>query len=226
MWCAARALQWGSRREVPFRLGDCHDDAVHHVFRPSFGRVLSVAIGALCAVVFVALAIQDMTTAWLAAPWLALTAGACWAIFWRPEVIVEESGVRLVNILRTIDLPWPAIQAVDTKWALTLITAYGNFNGWAAPAPGAFETRRASKQDTKHLPPSTAREGTIRPGDLPTSTSGSAALVIRHHWEQLRDAGYLDNPRLEHERVPVRWHVRTIAVGVALTILCVVTLLV
>ena len=88
---------------------------------------------------------------WRAGPWLALVAGSCWALFWRPEVVVDDGGVRLVNVFRTIDVPWPSIQAVDTKWALTLITAYGRFTGWAAPAPGMHEAVRAHRAATPSI---------------------------------------------------------------------------
>lgn len=196
------------------------------MFRPWFGRVLTVAISVVCAVTLVAAVVSAGPSAvWLAGPWLALVAGSCWALFWRPHVVVEDGGVQLINVLRTIELPWPAIQAVDTKWALTLITAYGRFTAWAAPAPGGGHALRASRGDTAHLPASTYARGGIRAGDLPSSPSGQAALVIRRRWEQLRDAGYLDAARLERERATVRWHWSTIGGGAALTLLGVVTLL-
>jgi hypothetical protein len=197
---------------------------VRQVFRPWFGRVLCVVIGALCAIVLIGLVVSDPATALRAAPWLFLFAGACWAIFWRPEVVVDDGGVRLVNVLRTIDLPWPSIQAVDTKFALTLVTAYGRFTAWAAPAPGARATANATVQDTRHLPASTASAEGIRPGDLPNTPSGSAALLIRRHWERLRDAGHLDDPRLEREAAAVTWHRGTLVVGAGLVVLAVIAL--
>lgn len=199
---------------------------MRHVFRPWFGRVLTIVVGAICVIVLAALTVTDPPTALRAAPWLALFGGGCWAVFWRPEVVVDDGGVRLVNVTRTIDLPWPSIQAVDTKYALTLITAYGRFTAWAAPAPGALAGRNATKQDTRHLPPSTRAADGVRPGDLPTSASGSAALTIRRHWEQLRDAGYLDHPQLERHAPPVSWHWATFVGGAVLVVLAVVGLLV
>ena len=196
-------------------------------FRPWFGRALCVVIGVICAVALVALLVGDGVSAlWRAGPWLALVAGACWACFWRPEVVVDDGGVRLVNVFRTVHLPWPSIQAVDTKWALTLITAYGRFTGWAAPAPGMREAVRATREDAAHLPASAMLGEGIRPGDLPSSSSGSAALLIRRHWEQLRDAGYLDNPRLERHAAPVTWHITTIVAGGLLLVLSAVGLIV
>jgi hypothetical protein len=206
----------------PDTIGD-----VREVFRPGFGRVLCIAIGVICVVAMVALVATDgLAAGWRGGPWLALVAGSCWALFWRPEVVVDDGGVRLVNVFRTIDLPWPSIVAVDTKWALTLITAYGRYTGWAAPAPGMHEAVRATSRDAEHLPASAWSSEGIRPGDLPSSPSGSAALLIRRRWEQLRDAGHLDDPRLEHDAPPVTWHRNTIASGVGLAVLCVIGLLV
>jgi hypothetical protein len=201
-----------------------HHDQVRHEFRPVFGRALCVVVGAICAASLVMLLVQDPVDALRAAPWLLLVAGACWALFWRPCIVVDDGGVRLVNVLRTIDLPWPSIFVVDTKWALTLVTAFGRFTGWAAPAPGLRQILLAGREETAHLPSSTASADGIRPGDLPSSPSGGAALLIRRRWEALREAGHLENPRLEHESAPITWHVGTIVAGLALVALALVAL--
>lgn len=194
---------------------------MRYVFRPGFGRGLSIAFGVLGATALVAIAVSDGTRAVvLAAPWLALVVGAVWALYWRPEVAVDDGGVHVVNVLKTVDLPWPAIQRIDTKWALTLFTAYGKVTAWAAPAPGGFATRVAARHDFHGLPESTfVGDRSIRPGDLPGSPSGAAALVVRRHWEQLRDAGHLDDAKLEFSEPPSRWHYRTILIGAVLVLL-------
>jgi len=188
---------------------------------------LTVGIGIVCAVAMIALVVTDGPSAlWRAGPWLALVGGSCWAAFWRPEVVVEDSGVRVVNVFRTIDLPWPSVHAIDTKWALTLITAYGTFTAWAAPAPGRHTAVRATRRDVAQIPMSALSGGGIRPGDLPSSESGAAALLIRRRWEKLRDAGFLDDPKLEFDTAPVTWHREIIASGVALILLAVIGLVV
>ena len=192
------------------------------VFRSTFGRVLAGSVFAICAVgLVISLKDSGFTAVWQAGPWLALVALAVWATYWNPQVTVDDGGVHLVNVLRTVDLPWPAIQRVDTKWALTLVTAYGKFMAWAAPAPGGIATARAAaKSDLRGLPESTyGAQRSIRPGDVPTSPSGAAAAEVRRRWEELRDAGHLDDPRLEHERVPVTWHWPVIAAAVVLAVL-------
>jgi hypothetical protein len=186
------------------------------VYRPAFGRALTVGIAVACAVVAVLTAIGGGIDDLLQfGPWLALVAGACWATFWRPCVEVSDGGVRLVNVLRTIDIPWPAITGVETRWALALHTAYGTFTAWAAPSSGRGPTRRAMRQlAAQRRTPSSS--GDDRPPEIAAGPAVEAAEIVSARWEQLRAAGHLDAPVLEHERVPVRWHLGTIAAGVAL----------
>lgn len=194
------------------------------VFRPLYGRVLTVVIGvvALLAVVFAAWQ-GGWTSAGQMAPWAALFSGACWATFWRPYVAVSDAGVRLVNVTRTIDVPWPALIDVQTKWALTLVTAYGRFRAWSAPAPGAHGAVRSLASGPRHAA-AVDSEGGARPADLTDTPSGEAAALVRERWDALRAAGHLDNPRLERPRAAVRWHVGTAAAGLALLALGIVTL--
>ncbi len=201
--------------------------ATEEITRPWFGRVLTAVMGVLALTALVATAVDgDAIDVARLAPWMLLLAGGTWAAFGRPHVAVDAAGVRLVNVIRTVHVPWPAIRAVDTRWALTLVTAHGTFVAWAAPAPGMRAALRATRQDTPDVPIAQLRGAGMRPGDLPSSPSGDAAAVVRRRWEELRAAGHLDEPRLEHERAPVTWHRGTIAAGVALAALCALTLVV
>lgn len=202
-------------------------DCMRMVFRPQFGKYLTIGLALIGAAIIVLDVVQNgLNTVFGLLPWVLLVVGGCWAAYWRPEVAVDDSGVLVVNVLRTITLPWPAIQRIDTKWALTLFTAYGKFTAWAAPAPGLVASRRAAGRDLRGLPESTYGPGdSVRPGDLPQSPSGAAALVVRRRWEELRDAGHLDNPRLEHDSAPVVWHTGTLAAAAVLVVLCGLTIL-
>jgi hypothetical protein len=193
---------------------------MHDVFRPAFGRVLAVVVGAMCGVAVVVTAAQgsvrDVVTA---LPWLALVAGACWAIFWRPRVEVSDGGVRIVNVMRTIDVPWPAIRDVETKWALKLVTAYGAFTAWAAPSGGRGPARRASRIELRLMTRAPSVGNLAREPESLDGAAGDAAEIVRARWTRLRGAGHLDNPVLEHAKVPVRWHLENVAIGVLLVIL-------
>jgi len=187
------------------------------VFRPVFGRVLAVVVIVLCVGGAVSGLVADagLTLRWL--PLLALLGTAAWATYWRPAVIVTPAAVELRNVTRTIELPWPAIQRIDTRFALTLHTPYGQYAAWAAPAPGRVQVRMAGPADMRDLPSSTyGSGGTVQAGDLASTGSGQAALLVRARWEALRDAGVLDDARLERERPRVRWHVGTLAAIVVL----------
>jgi hypothetical protein len=195
--------------------------------RPWWGRVLTIAIAAICLAVTLWTGVGDSwKDAALTAPWMALLTLTCWATFWRPCVTVSDAGVELVNVSRTVFIPWPALYAIDTKWSLTLITAYGRYRAWSAPAPGTRSAllslggghKERGKWDGQP-------EETVRPGDLVDSPSGSAAALIRRRWEDMRAAGHLENPRLERDRAPVTWHVATALAAAALLAVAVVTLI-
>lgn len=209
------------------------------MWRPWYGRALTVVIAAICAVTVAVVAWKEgLREAAVFAPWLALMTLVCWACFWRPCVEVTESGVRLVNVTRTVDVPWPAIQLIETKWALTLVTALGTYSSWAAPAPGArAAVRSMPSRDQAAIhqrrlpgqrPPAVVTDAThgVRPGDLPDTPSGAAATKVRERWEQLRAEGHLDDPRLERSAAVVRWHTATIAAAAGLLVLAVVTTIV
>jgi hypothetical protein len=192
--------------------------------RPWWGRALTVAIAAICVAVTLWTGIADSwTDAALTVPWMALLTLTCWATFWRPRVAVSDAGVELVNVSRTVFIPWPALQDIDTKWALTLITAYGRFRAWSAPAPGARAALVSLSGSRKQRGPPQAEE-IVRPGDLIDSPSGTAAALIRHRWDQVRAAGHLDNPRLERDRARVKWHIATALAVAALLAVSIVTL--
>lgn len=190
--------------------------------RPAFGRWLCIATWGVCVFGFARELTDGPHPALQSAPWFALVALTVWAAYWRPCVQVDDGGVHLVNVLRTIDLPWPSIQRIDTKWALMLYTAYGSFTAWAAPAPGVRSAARLQTGPRAALPESAVSDGvSIRPGDLPGSSSGDAALLVRRRWEELRDAGHLEDPQLEFGRPPVHWHTSVITAAAVLALGCV-----
>ena len=191
-------------------------------FRPGFGRGMTWVTGALCAVALGATAWGAPHEGLRVAPVLAFVSTAVWALFGRPAVVVTPAGVEVRNVLRTIDLPWPSIQRIDTKYALTLFTTYGSYAAWAAPAPSRARTLQAGPDEVART--SEARAVGVRPGDLANSASGQAAAYIRRRWDELREAGVLDRPRLERDRPRVQWHVATIVAAAVLGVLSALSL--
>ena len=200
------------------------------IARPWFGRVLTALMGVLAVTALAATAHdRDVADLLRLAPWMLLLAGGTWAAFGRPHVAVDDAGVHIVNVTRTIHVPWSALRGVDTRWALTLATDQRSFTAWAAPAPGMRAALRATKQDVAHVPADHLAGPGMRPGDLPSSASGDAAALVRRRWQAVQTPpGGAADPALEVQAVPhtVEWHRLTIAVGAALIALCVLTLLV
>ena len=105
------------------------------VFRPTSARVYAVITWAVAAVVLAAFGANGgigEVARYGAIPLAVAVFG--WAVFWRPCVEVGDDGVVLANVLRTVEVPWGAIERVETRWGLRLVTPNGAVSGWAAPA--------------------------------------------------------------------------------------------
>jgi hypothetical protein len=119
-----------------------------------------------------------------------------WAAFWMPYVEISDGEVVVRNTLRTVHVPWPAIESVEGRYGLRLVTAYGSVTAWAASAPGGRQRARVEQSE-------------------------SAALV-EARLAELRAAGYLDERRLERPRLRTAWHRPIIAALVLLAVATVV----
>ncbi len=124
-------------------------------------------------------------------PWLGLLALLAWSAYWSPFVEVSDGGVVLHNPARTIRMPWPAIQSVSGKYGLRLETAYGRYDGWAAPVPVGRERLRGGESE--------------------------AATLVRTRLQQLQAEGHLDRITVEFATAPVAY--RVIEIGLAATLL-------
>ncbi|MBX3098373.1 MAG: PH domain-containing protein [Salinibacterium sp.] len=159
------------------------------IFRPAFGRVLSVIVVVIAASGLAGYVVAGDLAGLVRYGWgLLLLAAVALALFWFPRLGVAEHEVTVRNVFSTVHLPWPAITLVDTKWALTLHTADRKVTVWASPAPNRYASQAATRSSARVASSNFAP----RPGDLLETQSGAAAFVIRHHWEDLRADGLLD----------------------------------
>lgn len=166
--------------------------------RSRFGRVLTVIVWAVLAVFIAGFAVQLEGLQLLRyTPVILLMGYIVWLLLWSPSVTIAPSGVTVRNLVRNNVISWPAIERIDTRFALTLFTKAGRVTAWSAPAPSRFATYSATRADLTRLPESTYAAGAIRPSDIPNSDSGLAALYVRRYWEQLRDAGFLASGVIE-----------------------------
>ncbi|MDQ2699353.1 MAG: PH domain-containing protein [Actinomycetota bacterium] len=204
-------------------------------FRPLFGRVLAVVVGVIVVFGLAGLALSGEFAALARFAWPALLVGVgAFALFWFPSISVAEHEVTVRNVFSTVHVPWPAIQRVDTKWALTLYLSDGSslpdrdgrpsgrrVSAWASPAPNRYAAQVGASKDAKLA--AKDQGGAIRPGDLLETPSGAVAFVIRSHWDDLRESGRLD-AGVEPGSVRREWHWPTIAVMGALAVATVLAL--
>jgi hypothetical protein len=115
-----------------------------------------------------------------------------WGAFWRPYVEVSDGGITVANTLRTVEIPWPAVEEVDGRYGLRLRTAYGPVSAWGASAPAGRDRARGGQSE--------------------------AATAVNQRLEALRAAGHLDDATLERPTPRTVWHLPLLAVLVTLAV--------
>ncbi|RXR26320.1 hypothetical protein EQW78_01375 [Oerskovia turbata] len=184
-----------------------------HVFRSTYGRMLTGAAALVALVTLVSLATSggvEEVLRYGAWPLLALL--VVWALFWYPEVQVSDGEIVLRNVLRTVQVPWPTFRSVDAHLALKVTTTSGTFTAWAAPASSGSVARL---RNPRTVDPA---RGMVGDRLVSGANADAAALVIGERYEALRSAGHLDGH--DHGLTPrTTWHVATVAGLVVLTAL-------
>jgi hypothetical protein len=151
---------------------------------------LSVATAVIAALGLAGFVVAGDWNGLLRYGWVLVLIGvAAFAMFWLPSVSVAEHEVTVRNVFTTVHVPWPTIQNVDTKYALTLYTSEGKVTAWASPAPNRYATASGTAGDARIA--AQASGTSPRPGDLPGTQSGAVAYVIRRHWQDLNEQGML-----------------------------------
>ncbi len=188
------------------------------VFVSRYARVLTGATWAVALIVVGGFSTAaDRHQLALAASASALAALAAWALFWRPRVEVSDGGVLLVNVLRTVEVPWPLLDEARAGWSLEVHTSTGRWTAWAAPRSSG--TTRAIRRAPRGR--SEAADLAAGPGAEASAEAVAAAIGRRH--SALLAAGHLDGARRRAElaglRETVTWHRGTIAAALALAAL-------
>ena len=197
------------------------------VFVSGYSRALGVATGVVAAVaVLSTVGSGELRLALLGVLGGTLAAVLGWAIFWRPAVEVSDGGVRVVNVLRTIEIPWPVLDRAEVRWSLEVHTLDGRWTVWSAPRSSAAAAAVRRNEQVR------SERGRSRGplGRLPSAASAEVvaeAIILRK--EALLAAGHLDGAqRTAREnglRETVTWHRTTIATALAVAALTVVAAL-
>lgn len=148
----------------------------------------------------VILAVAVAVTGWGQNAWLfaasvcfgAAVAGLGYALYWRPRLEIHGHGVRIINPLRAVDVPWAHIIDVRTRFTVTVVTEAGSHSCFALPAAGPGSALRSGAQGVSQAHPLARTDGTVRTGDLAGTHSGAAANDIRTLWQRKIDTGELD----------------------------------
>ena len=81
------------------------------VFVSRFNRVLAVIVWALDTFVLVGYVwIHGGLRDPFAIVPVALVALLAWVALWRPSIRIDDDGIRVVNVFRTITVPWPVTE--------------------------------------------------------------------------------------------------------------------
>lgn len=185
------------------------------VFRSTYGRVLTVATGAVAVALVVVTAVTGDVVAVVGAllP-AALVTYLVWMLFWRPAVEVSDGGVQVRNVARTVHVPWTAYEGVETRYSLEVRYAGGTVTAWAAPrSSGTARWLRSSRRRT-------AGQDQVVAG---ASAEAVADAVTQRHG-LLAAAGHLDRAVPGAPGARTTWHVVQLAVLGALVVGTVVAL--
>lgn len=195
-----------------------HDCAVQGLtedvtLRPRSSRVLGGAMVVVAALGLVGvLATGRLELIAHGIPPLGLLGFGAWAVFWRPAVRIGPARLAFINPLQTVETTWPAIQDVQTRWSLAVVTAHGVHTAWAAPKPSRMTSALSVRRDVRGLADYAAeRRRQQEPG---RATGDIAAHLVTMQWSQYRDRGLLG--AVEGAGVEIHWHVTTVLVLAAL----------
>jgi hypothetical protein len=100
----------------------------------------SIAVGVIAGLCGLALLVPALLTpprSWSLVSAVVLVLVLVWLFVVHPCVVVHAEGLRLVNPLRTVELTWPAITEVRSRWSLELMADGTRYTAWGVPAdPG------------------------------------------------------------------------------------------
>ncbi|HEY6794750.1 MAG TPA: PH domain-containing protein [Kineosporiaceae bacterium] len=182
-------------------LESVRDSGGRLIYRPIFARGLVVVFGAVGLWWDADLVLRgEFAPAALGLLWLVAVCSGLAALFWRPAVIVDDEGAQLRNVLRDVRIPWAALDAVETRYALTLVAAGRRYVSWAGASGGRPPRRRPGDPGVPESGPASRHLGTA---------SGATAFLVEQKWQAWRAAARDSDG--DPPAVVVRWRLHLLA---------------
>lgn len=197
-------------------------EPVVRTFRQGSGLAAGGVLSALALAFLVLYLVGDGSRGADPAIWSVVMLLLVWAVLLRPSVRLSEHGVTLRNVLRDVHLTWPAIDLVEARWALTLVTPDGDaYSAWAISAQRPKRAPSATPADGR-VNPLQSLSGALDPSRELVAREGSAGKVgeeIRRTVDQYALATARGDMAEQEVRVEVRPAVSgVVAVGLAVAL--------
>ena len=198
------------------RSGGDYDPSRPATYRPVSARLLYAAL-LVVGLWWAAAVVADGGASALlpAGPFVLALAVLGWSAFWRSAVVVDDHAVRLLNVVRDVEVAWPALDGVSTRWALTLHAGDRQHRSWSATTRNRAATRARVRSAVAHsvrdpwLPPPSSTPGS---GGLLADAADARALV-EGRWERWKVSAQAATQRPDGPDGPasagvvVRWNV-------------------
>ena len=122
-------------------------------FYSRFGRIVAIVVAAIGVLgVFGFFSTQGARAGAVAALVVLILVVLLYLLLWRPRLDVRDTGVLVVNPLRSHRLDWASILSVEMRWALTITTTTGPITVWAVPRPSRGSAVFGMRTDPYKLP--------------------------------------------------------------------------
>lgn len=151
------------------------------------------------------------------APYVLLVMVFVWILFGHPKVTIDDNGISIINVARTVHLPWSSVSAVRTRWALTLETGSRRYTSWAIPASNTMKTRALTFLRSTEKQSRETQEETF------SNTAEGAADAITDRLAIAREAGHSGSSGALSPTIT--WNIREILLLVVAAALLVTTVI-
>nr|WP_017608161.1 PH domain-containing protein [Nocardiopsis xinjiangensis] len=89
--------------------------------------------------------------AWIASAFLAASVAGVYIMWLRPRVVSTERGLRMINPLREVFVPWSAVEWIDVLDVLRVHTPAGVVRSWPLRESKRSKVRENMRRDSGHI---------------------------------------------------------------------------